>query len=161
MWVGVHVGVFVYLCVGCHNIHIHYFVFIALHLHLLSDCVHYCSEVYTVLRCTVSVVMAMPTDSCEFIPNSCSYPVHLYCTCTLCSPVRKAPYCACTLCSPVQHHTVYVRCIHLYCTLLYMYVVFTCTAPYCTCTLCSPVQHCTVMYIAYTCTTLYCTCTLC
>ena len=98
----------------------------------------------TVQRCTVSVVMAMPADSCEFIPSSCSLPVHLYCTCTLCSPVQ---YCTAHVHCVHLYNTVlyvYVRCVHLYNTVLYMYVVFTCTILYCTCTLCSPVQHCTV-----------------
>ena len=48
------------------------------------------------------------------------------------------------ICSLVQNFTVHVHCVHLYNTVVFMYVVFTCTSLYCTCTLCSSVQHCSV-----------------
>ena len=137
--------------------------------------------------CTVSVVMATPADSCEFIPNCCSYPILLYCTCTLCSPVQHCTVHVHCVHSPSTgtvhvrcvylYNTVlymYVHCVHLYNTVVYMYIVFTCTAPYCTCMLCSPVQHCTVhvpcvllynsilyMYFVFTCTTPYRACIFC
>ena len=104
---------------------IHHIVFISLHLHPISDHIYNCLVVY----CYRSSWQCLRTAVSSYqvaIHSLSTCTVHVHC-------VHSLSTC-----------TVHVHCVHLYNTVLYMYIVFTCTTLYCTCTLCSSVQHCTV-----------------